>query len=439
MKLLNYNQKKHKDKVPCLVGDANSGKTSLFFPIQGLVHHGNIATVTKQRAFNKAMINPSTEVIFIDEATEKTLDIDDWKVLTQGGYTAHDVKYQTARAFINKCPMSITAQHKLDFGPADQPAMERRLRTYNFKHLARTKKTAAAWLKKHAMDCVVWAAEKAKACEGDSESENDDDDDASSETGAGDEESILKAEEKEALRSFTLTSPTADEDTITPSTDEDEPQCTDEIRTSIDVLDVLKEALARSHPESLRHRQVRHMLSEEERKRSVQENFNRQQHLQRIDYLREKGVSTQNAELLPTDPWRATPTPILRDLQKHQEAQRAFQEQQRREKARKAFEGAWLQNTEKELHDCAKRIHTSLDPLMTASLTAYRELLEDKLKNHHRNIGTLGSKEALEERKRVCVAQGLLQSRYQHLVRNVFEERLCHRQRSSVSRRYPTA
>ena len=129
LKLLNYNQKKHKDKVPCLVGDANSGKTSLFFPIQGLVHHGNIATVTKQRAFNKAMINSSTEVIFIDEATEKTLDIDDWKVLTQGGYTAHDVKYQTARAFINKCPMLITAQHKLDFGPVDQPAMERRLRT----------------------------------------------------------------------------------------------------------------------------------------------------------------------------------------------------------------------------------------------------------------------------------------------------------------------
>ena len=48
LKLLNYNKKQHKDMVPCLVGDANSGKTSLFFPIQGLVHHSNIATVTKQ-------------------------------------------------------------------------------------------------------------------------------------------------------------------------------------------------------------------------------------------------------------------------------------------------------------------------------------------------------------------------------------------------------
>lgn len=47
LKLLNYNKKKHKDKVPCLVGDANSGKTSLFFPILGIVHHGNVATVTK--------------------------------------------------------------------------------------------------------------------------------------------------------------------------------------------------------------------------------------------------------------------------------------------------------------------------------------------------------------------------------------------------------
>lgn len=85
LKLLNFNKKCHKDKVPCLVGAANSGKTSLFFPIQGLVHQGNIATVTKQLTFNKAMITPYTEVIFIDEADENVLDISDWKILTQGG------------------------------------------------------------------------------------------------------------------------------------------------------------------------------------------------------------------------------------------------------------------------------------------------------------------------------------------------------------------
>ena len=85
LKLLHFNQKRHKDKVPCLIGDANSGKTSLFQPVLGLIHHSNIATVTKQRAFNKAMINKATEVIFIDEASVSTMEIDDWKILTQGG------------------------------------------------------------------------------------------------------------------------------------------------------------------------------------------------------------------------------------------------------------------------------------------------------------------------------------------------------------------
>lgn len=68
LKLLNF-KKCHKDKVPCLTGDANSGKTSLFHSILGLVHHTNIATITKQRVFNKAMITRSTEVVFIDEAS----------------------------------------------------------------------------------------------------------------------------------------------------------------------------------------------------------------------------------------------------------------------------------------------------------------------------------------------------------------------------------
>ncbi|XP_068757363.1 uncharacterized protein [Montipora capricornis] len=196
VKLLDYRKKRHKDKVPCLVGDANSGKTSLFFPIQGLIHHGNIATVTKQRAFNKAMITPFTEVIFIDEADESCLDIADWKVLTQGGYTAHDVKYQTARAFINKCPMLITAQRKLDFGPLHQPAMDRRLRTYQFKNLPNPKKKAAEWLKRHAMDCLVWAAEQAKSipvASIESEDGGDSDSDGSMHE---DEEGILKENEK---------------------------------------------------------------------------------------------------------------------------------------------------------------------------------------------------------------------------------------------------
>ena len=57
---------------------------------------------------------------------------------------------------------------------------------------------------------------------------------------------------------------------------------------------------------------------------------------------------------------------------------------------------------------------------MQKSLAAYREVLEDKLKNHHRNLGTLGSCEALQERKRVCVSLGVLQNSHEHLVKSVF-------------------
>ena len=69
-----------------------------------MIHHGNIAIVAKQRAFNKAMIMLFAEVIFVDEASESALDIAYWKVLTQGGYSAHDVKYQTARPFSTSAP-----------------------------------------------------------------------------------------------------------------------------------------------------------------------------------------------------------------------------------------------------------------------------------------------------------------------------------------------
>ena len=83
-RLLNFNQKKHKESA-CLFGEPDNGKTSLFYPILGLIHHSNVAAITKQKVFNKAIIGKTTESIFIDEATPSSLDVDDWKILTQGG------------------------------------------------------------------------------------------------------------------------------------------------------------------------------------------------------------------------------------------------------------------------------------------------------------------------------------------------------------------
>ena len=428
LKLLNYNKKQHKDRVPCLVGDANSGKTSLFFPIQGLVHHGNITTVTKQRAFNKAMIGPFTEVIFIDEADENTLDISDWKLLTQGGYAAHDVKYQTARAFMNKCPMLITAQHKLQFGTVHQPAMDKRLRTYHFKTLTNPKKKAVAWLRKHPMECVVWATEQAKLRAVDTESDDTDSDD---ENDAQDEEGRLQQKEKDDLRALSLAdSPVeeaksgeaeaSEEECSTPGTEQSDADDVND-STSIDVLDELRATLRKSDPESLRYRQVEHMLQEQEQRRTSRKNFAEKQHQLRKASLRERGVSTQTADLLPMDPDVVMPTPIVMELQSHCDQQRAQEERDRRENARQAFEGTWLRNTEIELHECVEKLHFAQDESFRRNMQAYLEVLCDKLKTHHSNLGTLNKQEAVQERRRVCVTLGLLSAQDQHLVTRVDE------------------
>ena len=73
----------------------------------------------------------------------------------------------------------------------------------------------------------------------------------------------------EAIKLLSLSNPlAADKNTFAPS---EEPCGDGASYRSVDVLDVLKEAAARSHSDSLRHRQVQRMLREEEKKRSVQE------------------------------------------------------------------------------------------------------------------------------------------------------------------------
>ena len=117
--------------------------------------------MTKQRAFNKAMINKDTQCIFIDEACVSTMDVDDWKLLTQGGWTAIDTKYSTALGFVNRCPMIIACQEEMQFPEADREAMDSRLNKYVFKPLPTKDPSAYAWLKNHPIDVILWAMEMA--------------------------------------------------------------------------------------------------------------------------------------------------------------------------------------------------------------------------------------------------------------------------------------
>ena len=49
-------------------------------------------------------------------------------------------------------------------------------------------------------------------------------------------------------------------------------------------------------------------------------------------------------------------------------------------------------------------------------MEAYRQVLHDKLKSHHENMGTIKCEFALEVRRRWCCAEGLLKKEDRHLV-----------------------
>lgn len=118
--------------------------------------------ITKQKAFNKSLVDENTQVIFMDEAHVGLLEPDDWKILTQGGLTAHDRKYKKSTPAVIRCPMFITCQNDMDFGDEHNDAMKARLRKFNFKSLTSSPVAGVqAFLKKHAMDCIVWAANMA--------------------------------------------------------------------------------------------------------------------------------------------------------------------------------------------------------------------------------------------------------------------------------------
>ena len=92
-----------------------------------------------------------------------------------------------------------------------------------------------------------------------------------------------------------------------------------------------------------------------------------------------------------------------------------------KKRAREAFQSPWLRNKERELNECMVTLESSITPDMRESMDALGEILEEKLKDHHNNLGTLGCQEALAERKKVCVELGLLRKEDQHMVKTLFE------------------
>ena len=158
-----FRDKEHKRPVPCAIGASDSSKTSLFSSVFQNVPLSRIARITKQKSFNKLMADSSTEVIFLDEAYTNLLGIDDWKIIFQGGFISHDVKWKKAQGFHCRSSMYMysynvqVCQQEMDFGEAHNDAMNRRLHRYSFRSLPQVEPETNQCLREYAMDCIVWA------------------------------------------------------------------------------------------------------------------------------------------------------------------------------------------------------------------------------------------------------------------------------------------
>ena len=122
-----------------------------------------IAMITKQKAFNKSLVDQKTQVIFMDEAHVKLLDPDDWKVLTQEKLNAHVWKYRSSSQQEIRCPMFIICQTEMDFGEEHNAAMDAHLRKFYLKSLNfQPVPGVQQSLRDSAMDCIVWVSKVAR-------------------------------------------------------------------------------------------------------------------------------------------------------------------------------------------------------------------------------------------------------------------------------------
>ena len=100
------------------------------------------------------MVDEDTELIFIDEWSENTLDTSNVKTLLQGGWMVKSVKYQDAQTCDNKAGIYLTRNESPDFG-VEQANVDRRISVFHTTELPEPKSEAPQWIEDNPMECLI--------------------------------------------------------------------------------------------------------------------------------------------------------------------------------------------------------------------------------------------------------------------------------------------
>ena len=103
----------HKTGKLVLCGPKDSGKTSWVQVLLGVIPLRNVATITQEKQFSAAMMGEDTQLVFLDEWSENTLQADLAKIVLQGGYMVTCVKHQSPKTLIDKAPFCITISYPI--------------------------------------------------------------------------------------------------------------------------------------------------------------------------------------------------------------------------------------------------------------------------------------------------------------------------------------
>ena len=114
------------------------------------MNRSKIVSVTKEETFGLSMVDEDTELVFIDECSENTLDISNVKTIFQGGWMVKSVKHQDAQTFHNKAGIYLTCNELPDFG-VEQPNVDRRISVFHTTELPEPKSEAPQWIEDNSM------------------------------------------------------------------------------------------------------------------------------------------------------------------------------------------------------------------------------------------------------------------------------------------------
>ncbi|XP_066930600.1 uncharacterized protein [Clytia hemisphaerica] len=151
--LLMHGQFPHKETKMCLVGPADSGKTSWFSCFQGIIPSKYIAGVMNDGRFSAALINSNTQIVMMDEWTPDSLSCEDAKRVLQGGMNFLPQKHKSGLRVNYNSGFFITTNVYPDFGnERDCDAIRKRLEVFQTTSLKRKDPSVSAWLR---MNCMM--------------------------------------------------------------------------------------------------------------------------------------------------------------------------------------------------------------------------------------------------------------------------------------------